>query len=77
MSMASERCPRCAGGFHCGIDDAQPCACTSIELKPETLAELRTQFTGCLCLACLHELAAGEAQGLPQRPAPINAEKMP
>ncbi len=76
MSMGDDRCPRCGGGFHCGIADAQPCACMSIDLKPDTLAQLRTQFSGCLCLACLRELAACEAQGLPQPPAPPNAQKM-
>jgi hypothetical protein len=74
------RCPRCGGGFHCGIDDAQPCACTSIELKPAALVELRRQFSGCLCLRCLRclrELAAGASAGLPQRAASGNRERMP
>jgi len=80
MSVVSgtddSRCPRCGGGFHCGIADTQPCACTSIALQPATLAGLRRQFSGCLCLACLRELAAGEAAGLSQRAAAGNAEKM-
>ena len=54
-------CPRCGGGFHCGVnnDDAR-CACTTITLSPTTLAELRTQYVECLCLRCLAELAADE-----------------
>jgi len=54
----SDTCPRCGGGFHCGVNDAGPCACTTIALSPELLAELRANYTTCLCLACLAELAA-------------------
>ena len=56
---AGDRCPRCGGGFHCGINDAEPCACTALQLDDATLADLRQRFTGCLCLACLREIAAG------------------
>ena len=52
-----DRCPRCAGGFHCGANDAAPCACTELKLDTATLAQLRQQFKGCLCLSCLRELA--------------------
>ncbi|HEX6020305.1 MAG TPA: cysteine-rich CWC family protein [Burkholderiaceae bacterium] len=54
------RCPRCGGGFHCGVNDPQPCACTTLRLSAETLAELRARYTGCLCLACLAQLADPE-----------------
>jgi len=52
-----DRCPRCGGGFHCGANDAAPCACTALKLDAATLAELRARYTGCLCLACLREIA--------------------
>jgi Cysteine-rich CWC len=52
------RCPRCGGGFHCGFDDAEPCACTALQLEDRALADLRARYTGCLCLACLREIAA-------------------
>ena len=52
-----DRCPRCGGGFHCGANDAAPCACTALKLDAATLAALRTQYPGCLCLACLRQLA--------------------
>jgi len=52
------RCPRCGRGFHCGVNDPQPCACTTLRLGTDTLAALRARYTGCLCLACLAELAA-------------------
>ncbi|WP_341888872.1 cysteine-rich CWC family protein [Variovorax sp. YR752] len=58
------RCPRCGGEFHCGIGDASdagPCACTTLALTPALRAELAARFHGCLCLACLRALAAGEA----------------
>jgi hypothetical protein len=51
-------CPRCGGGFHCGVKDAGPCACTTIPLSAELLAQLRANYTTCLCQACLVELAA-------------------
>jgi hypothetical protein len=52
------RCPRCGGGFHCGANDAEPCACNALQLAAPTLADLRALYTGCLCLGCLHEIAA-------------------
>lgn len=58
--MAAEKidaCPRCGGGFHCGANDAEPCACGALQLNPALLAELRVRYTGCLCLACLRALA--------------------
>ena len=58
---ASDRCPRCGGGFHCGAGNAEPCACAALQFDEATLADLRARFTGCLCLACLREIAAGGA----------------
>jgi Cysteine-rich CWC len=55
---ASDHCPRCGGGFHCGANDAAPCACTAVQLDAVALAELRVRFAACLCLACLREIAA-------------------
>jgi len=63
---ARDVCPRCAGGFHCGVDDAEPCACSTLVLGPRLLAELRATYTSCLCLRCLGELAAEqERKGRP------------
>jgi len=55
--MIDDRCPRCGGAFHCGAADPGPCACTTIDLDAALLTELRTRYTGCLCLACLRDLA--------------------
>jgi hypothetical protein len=59
----TDRCPRCGGAFHCGVDDAQPCACTSVKLDAATLAALRDRYATCLCVRCLAELAAKEKAG--------------
>jgi len=58
----TDRCPRCGGGFHCGVNDVAPCPCTTITLNPQQLAELRQRYSGCLCLRCLAEIQRGEAQ---------------
>jgi Cysteine-rich CWC len=49
-------CPRCGGGFHCGMHDPEPCACNRITLDAATLARLRAEFNGCLCWNCLQQL---------------------
>ena len=56
------RCPRCGAAFHCGMNAAAPCACTTVTLDADTLATLRGLYSGCLCLACLQALAAPGAQ---------------
>ena len=57
---ASDPCPRCGGSFRCGANEPAPCACTSLKLDAATLADLRRQFKGCLCLNCLREMAAAQ-----------------
>jgi hypothetical protein len=59
--LPENRCPRCGGAFHCGIDDAGPCACTGVRPDAALLARLRERYAGCLCLACLGALAQGAA----------------
>jgi hypothetical protein len=61
------RCPRCGQPFHCGMNDAAPCACTGLRLGADQLAALRRTYTGCLCLACLAAVAAGEPLAAPLR----------
>lgn len=56
-----DRCPRCGGGFHCGVSDAGPCACTTVTLGAELQAQLRRRWSGCLCVGCLAALAGGAA----------------
>jgi hypothetical protein len=56
-----DRCPRCGGAFHCGINDGAPCACTGVVLDAALQQRLRERFSGCLCVRCLRALADGEA----------------
>jgi hypothetical protein len=63
MSAAAapaDRCPRCGGGFHCGVADATPCACTGIVLEAALQQRLRERYAGCLCQRCLEALARGD-----------------
>ena len=46
MPERHDRCPRCGDGFHCGINDAQPCACSTLQLDAATLAELPRNAMG-------------------------------
>ena len=62
---AVERCPRCGEAFHCGINDAAPCACTGPKLDAALQQALRQRYRGCLCLRCLLALARGAALDAP------------
>ena len=77
-TAATDACPRCGAGFHCGANDAVPCACTTPRLDEETLADLRKRFNRCLCLACLREIATSNPGSEPApvliRTAPLQAD---
>ena len=63
-----DRCPRCGGGFHCGVADAAPCPCRTIRLDAATQAALRQRYSGCLCQRCLADLSrAGPGATAPLR----------
>jgi TRAP-type C4-dicarboxylate transport system permease small subunit len=62
---ADARCPRCGNAFHCGIDDAARCACTTLQLSAATLRDLRARHHGCLCMPCLRALAQEESAPAP------------
>ncbi len=66
----SDRCPRCGGGFHCGINDDVPCACNGLTLCADLQAALRQRYSGCLCLACLAALAGGAPLDPPTASSP-------
>jgi hypothetical protein len=55
-SPQAARCPRCGQGFHCGVDDGQPCACGSVALDGPLRAVLRQRYSSCLCGDCLRAL---------------------
>jgi len=58
VSNQRDLCPRCGAAFHCGVADAEPCACTTVRLEASTLRALREQYERCLCLRCLIDLQA-------------------
>ncbi len=48
-------CESCGEEFSCGADVGE-CWCFAIELKAETLTELRENFKSCLCKDCLRKI---------------------
>jgi hypothetical protein len=66
--QAADTCPRCGGGFHCGVKDAGPCPCSTLTLSPALQADLRRRYARCLCLRCLGELAQQDATAVPSSP---------
>ena len=49
-------CEACGNEFACGAK-LSGCWCSEIKLTEEARAKLRSRFSGCLCKACLDELA--------------------
>jgi hypothetical protein len=45
-------CESCGKEFSCGANVGE-CWCFAVEVKAETLAELRENFQSCLCRDCL------------------------
>jgi hypothetical protein len=60
----SDRCPRCDATFGCGIGTGS-CWCRDVHLTVELRDRLAEQYDGCLCPACLQELAAPVAPAAP------------
>jgi len=48
-------CESCGEEFSCGARIGK-CWCFSVEVKAETLAELREDFKNCLCEDCLKKI---------------------
>jgi hypothetical protein len=64
-AAAPDCCPRCGGGFTCGAAGPGPCACSTLTLSAALQAQLRQQYSGCLCLPCLQALAQADLDGAP------------
>jgi len=64
-------CPRCGEDFHCGVNDAAPCACSTLKLDAAKLAALRAQYSGCLCVACLRALASASSAPDMKKAGPV------
>ena len=58
-------CESCGKKFSCGANIGK-CWCFDVEVKPETLAQLREDFKSCLCEDCLliHELKRIDTKSL-------------
>ena len=52
-----DRCPRCDAAFGCQIATGG-CWCAQVALDDEQRTQLAAGYDGCLCPACLRELAA-------------------
>jgi ribosomal protein L34E len=52
----ADRCPRCDAAVGCAIATGS-CWCAQVDLSTEDRARLAGAYEGCLCPACLHELA--------------------
>lgn len=48
-------CESCGVEFSCGANIGE-CWCFAVDVKAETLAELRKNFESCLCENCLKEI---------------------
>jgi len=61
-------CESCGKDFDCGANVGK-CWCFKVELKAETLAELREGFKSCLCQDCLlsHELTLIETKSFGEK----------
>ena len=49
----SQVCEGCGVTFACEFSLGKGCWCSEIKLSDETRRELREQYSGCLCRACL------------------------
>ena len=60
---APATCPRCGMAFACGagLPQGTPCGCAGVGLTPTQRAALNGAFEGCLCTACLRDVARGHA----------------
>ncbi len=47
-------CESCQKEFSCGVE-SEKCWCFEVEIKPQTLEELKKDFANCLCKDCLEE----------------------
>jgi hypothetical protein len=52
----NENCPRCGQPFRCGAQDDR-CDCFDLKLTPELREQIARDYSDCLCVSCLKELA--------------------
>ncbi|MFN5049887.1 cysteine-rich CWC family protein [Roseateles sp.] len=63
------RCPRCGGDFRCGASEGH-CDCFELRLEEGLRQRLAARYSGCLCMACLRELAQPAALTQPRDSPP-------
>lgn len=51
-------CESCQKEFSCGVE-SEKCWCFEVEIKPQTLEELKKDFMNCLCKDCLEKINSG------------------
>jgi hypothetical protein len=56
-SPKTDRCPRCEAEFGCAVATGS-CWCAEVTLTPAARAQLSASYDGCLCPACMRELAS-------------------
>jgi len=63
-----KNCSKCGTPFGCKAE-GPGCWCESLQVAPETLAQLRGQYDNCLCPSCLQQFAvdATPVQALPEQ----------
>jgi hypothetical protein len=54
----SKVCPRCKAEFECKSGSVMLCQCQGIVLSEGQQDYIKSLYTDCLCITCLHELRA-------------------
>ncbi|AXR67294.1 cysteine-rich CWC family protein [Leptospira mayottensis] len=57
--IVQKPCQRCGKIFGCGAA-INSCECFSVNLSPEILKQLRTNYGDCICVSCLKDLSESE-----------------
>ena len=60
----SAACEACGEPFACELS-ASGCWCSDVKLSDATRAEIKAQYTHCLCPSCLRGYAERQAHGTP------------
>ncbi len=68
-------CESCGATFLC---QQGACWCDAVELRPDALERLQSEYSDCLCEACLRAIASGEiAPSNPTRASGASSGRLP
>jgi hypothetical protein len=56
-------CPRCQAPFECKVGNISQCQCNGIRLTAEDKDYIASNYTDCLCRACLLAIIASPRPG--------------